>query len=147
MSRQRPAQPGNAGVGTRGCDEGPAIGVSNEDRRALDPRQCAFRCGNVACQRVEAILGRDHLVPLRLQRGDDLPKGRAVGPNPMDEQDARFALGHTFSCLLLQQLGRAKQGSTIACSAQAARASSQTVTVRRRWLLVSLVFAMLLLLS
>src|SRR6266404_3888152 len=42
------------------------------------------------------MLGGQHLVPLRLKGGDHLAKGRAVGPNPVDEHDTRFGLvGHS----------------------------------------------------
>ncbi len=43
------------------------------------------------------MLGADHLVPIRLQRGDQLLEARAIGPEPVGEYDAWFALlGHCY---------------------------------------------------
>jgi hypothetical protein len=35
--------------------------VSDEDRRASDPRQRAFHCADVACERVEAVMHTNRL--------------------------------------------------------------------------------------
>ena len=41
---------GNALVGSGGCDDGPAVGVADEDGRAGDPPQRAFHGRNVALE-------------------------------------------------------------------------------------------------
>jgi hypothetical protein len=45
---------------------------------------------SAAGERVEAVLGSDHLVPFRLKRGGHLAEGRAIGPDPVSEHDALF---------------------------------------------------------
>ena len=81
-------QPGDAVVGARGRDDGAAVGVADENGRAGDPAQRAGDRGDVAFERVEAVLGGHHLVPVRLKRRDHLAEARAVGPEPVREYDA-----------------------------------------------------------
>ena len=83
-------QPGNAVICPRRCDNGSAVRVADENGRAADPPQRALHCRDVACECVEAVLGSDHLVSLRPKGGDHLAEGRAVGPDPVDEHDARL---------------------------------------------------------
>ena len=45
---------------------------------------------NLACKCVEAVLGGDHLMPIRLKRGNHLVEARSVGPDPVAEHDAWF---------------------------------------------------------
>src|SRR5262249_15510135 len=69
--------------------------MADEDRRTPDPPERAFHGGDVASERVEVVLSGNHLVSFCLEDGDDLAEGRAVGPNPVDEHDARFGpCGH-----------------------------------------------------
>jgi hypothetical protein len=69
--------------------------VADEDGRAADPAQRADHGGDVALGGVEGVLGGHHLVSLGLQCGDHLVEARAVGPDPVDEDDTRFVLrGH-----------------------------------------------------
>src|SRR5271169_7064813 len=83
-------QPGDAVVGARGRDDGPAVRVAHENGRAADaPQRTGYR-GDVAFERVEAVLGGHHLVPVRLKRRDHLAETRAVGPEPVREDDACF---------------------------------------------------------
>src|SRR5271169_3498170 len=81
-------QPGDAVVGARGRDDGAAVRVADENGRAADPPQRTDYRGDVAFERVEAVLGRHHLVPVRLKRRDHLSVARAVGPEPVREYDA-----------------------------------------------------------
>jgi hypothetical protein len=65
-------EPGDAVIGARGGDDGAAVGVADQDGRAVDPAQGAQRRGDVFHVRIEAVLRGHHLIPLRLQRRDDL---------------------------------------------------------------------------
>src|SRR5439155_17885650 len=51
-----------------------AVRVSDENGRAADPPQRAFYRGDIACKCVKAVLGGDHLVSIRLKRGNHLTK-------------------------------------------------------------------------
>ena len=73
-------QPSDAIIGSRGCNDGSPVRVADQYGRAADPPQPAPDGGDIALERVQAVLDRYHLVPLRLKRGDHLSKGRAVGP-------------------------------------------------------------------
>ena len=77
-------------IGSRGGNEGSALGVADEDGRATDSRECVPDYSDVAFGRVEAVLAGQHLIALRLKREDQLAKARAVGPNPVGEHNARF---------------------------------------------------------
>ena len=74
--------------------------MANEDRRATDPSQRAFYCRDVARECVQAILSGDHLVPFRLKRWNHFVKTRAVGSDPVTEDDARFGLRRFHFALL-----------------------------------------------
>src|SRR6267143_6046655 len=63
-------QPGDAVVGARGRDDGPAVRVADENGRAADPPQRTDYRSDVAFERVEAVLCGHHLVPVRLKRRD-----------------------------------------------------------------------------
>lgn len=56
--------------------------MPDEDDRAADPPQGASHGGDVAGERVEAVLGSDHLVPFRLKRGITLLKDDPWGQFP-----------------------------------------------------------------
>lgn len=56
--------------------------MSDEDGRAGDPPQRAFHRGDIACKCVEAVLGGDHLMSIRLKRGNHLVEARTVGQIP-----------------------------------------------------------------
>jgi hypothetical protein len=71
---------GNALVGSRGCNDCSAVRMTHENNRAADPSERFVDCRDVAFQSVEAVLGRNYFVPLRLKRWDQLAKARAVGP-------------------------------------------------------------------
>src|SRR5271154_7282187 len=79
--------PGAAVVGPPGRDDGPAVRVADENGRAAAPPQRAGDRGDVAFERVEAVLGGHHLVPVRLKRRDHLAVARTVGPEPVREDD------------------------------------------------------------
>src|SRR6266568_2054872 len=85
-------QAGDAVVGSRRGDDGSAVGVADEDRRARDAPQRAPYGSDIAFECLQAVLGGHHLVPLRLQRGDDLAEGRAISPNPVREDNAWFRI-------------------------------------------------------
>src|SRR5260370_38646558 len=89
-------QPGDAVIRSRGGDDGSAVRMANEDRGAAHAPQGAFYCGDVRRLRVEAVLRGHHLVTFRLERGDHLVEARPVGPDPVTEHDARFALQSTL---------------------------------------------------
>ena len=90
-------QPGHAVIGARGGDDGAAVGVADQDGRAVDPAQGAPRRGDVFHVRIEAVLRGHHLIPLRLKRRDHLAETRAVCPDPVAEHDARLGWrGHDF---------------------------------------------------
>ncbi len=48
--------------------------------------------GDIAFVSVEALLGGHHFVPICLKRGDHLAKARAICPDSVAEDDARFGL-------------------------------------------------------
>jgi hypothetical protein len=57
----------------------------------LTPSERSVDCSDVAFESVETVLGRDHFVPLRLKRWDQLAEARAVGPESVGENDAWFS--------------------------------------------------------
>jgi hypothetical protein len=59
-------------VGPGMGDQRPAIGVADKDDGAADPPEAAGDAVDVAFQGVESMLGTHHLVPIRLQRRDEL---------------------------------------------------------------------------
>ena len=63
-------QPGNAGIGPGVRNERAAIGVPDENRRTAHPSQTSLHGGDVARERVKAVLGRHYFVALGLQRRD-----------------------------------------------------------------------------
>jgi hypothetical protein len=65
-------QGGDAVVRPRVRDQGTAVRVTDKDHRAADPPETTGDAVHVAFQGVQAVLGADHLVPIRLQRGDQL---------------------------------------------------------------------------
>jgi hypothetical protein len=64
--------------------------MTNENGRAADPSERSVDCRDVAFESVETVLGRDHFVPLRLKRWDQLAEARAVGTESVGEYDAWF---------------------------------------------------------
>jgi hypothetical protein len=63
-------QGGDAVVHARVRDQGPAIRVADENHGAADAPQTAANGVHVVLQRVKAVLGTHHLVPIVLQRRD-----------------------------------------------------------------------------
>jgi hypothetical protein len=57
-------QPGNALIGSRGCNNCSAVLMPDENGRAADPSERSVDCRDVAFESVETVLGRDHFVPL-----------------------------------------------------------------------------------
>jgi hypothetical protein len=51
-------------------DQGTAVRMADKDHRAADPPKATADAFYVAFQGVQAVLGADHFVPIRLQRGD-----------------------------------------------------------------------------
>src|SRR6266849_8235325 len=92
-------QSGNTVVHPRGCNDCSAVRMTNENGRAAHPSERSVDCRDVALESVETVLGRDHFVPLRLKRWDQLAEARAVGPESVGEYDALFSPCHI--CLLL----------------------------------------------
>src|SRR5262249_42713102 len=73
-------QPGHAVVDARGGDPGPGAASSDEDGWARHPPERALDRFDIALERLEGVLRRYHLVPVRLQSRDQLAEARAVGP-------------------------------------------------------------------
>jgi hypothetical protein len=71
--------------------------MADEDHRAADPPEAPGHTVHVAFQRVQAMLGADYLVPIRLQRGYQLLKTGAIGPKSVGEYYARLVVRHFFS--------------------------------------------------
>src|SRR5260370_3504423 len=65
-------QPGDPVISSRSRDDASTVRVPDKNSRAADPPQRTSYCGDVARERVEAILGGDHLVPFRLKRWNPL---------------------------------------------------------------------------
>jgi hypothetical protein len=63
-------KPRDAIVGACGRDDRATVGVADKKRRAADSPKRALHCGDIACERVEAVLRCHHLVPVRLKRRD-----------------------------------------------------------------------------
>jgi hypothetical protein len=132
-------QPRNAVVGSGAGDDASAVRVTDEDGRAVDPPQRASYGANVVRDRVEPLLGGYHLVTFCLKCGDHLAKARAVRPEPVTKDDARFALRRFHFVLLsvhaflfryveklICQLGEAAQCHTVTTSRVACRAPRAT---------------------
>src|SRR5258708_5568461 len=85
-------QPGNAIVGTGSGDDASAIGVADEDNGAANPADRCFHQSDILCRCVEAVLRGDTLITLRLKGSDQLAEARAIGPEPVAENDAWFSL-------------------------------------------------------
>src|SRR5262249_3448335 len=66
--------------------------TAHPSKRALDRRDILFG-------RVEPVLGRHYLVPLGLERRNRLAEARAISPDSVTEDDARFGR-HGYSSLL-----------------------------------------------
>src|SRR5258705_1933214 len=75
-------QTDNTVIRPRGRDDGAAVGVADKDRGAADPTQRVFDCVNVGSMSIKAVLGGHYFVSLRLKRGNNFAKARAVWPNP-----------------------------------------------------------------
>jgi hypothetical protein len=63
-------QSGDAVIGAGGGDDRSSVGVADQDDRVVDLPEVAHRRGRVVDAGVEPVLGRNHLVSLRLQRRD-----------------------------------------------------------------------------
>jgi hypothetical protein len=63
-------EPGHARISPGVGDERAAIRVPDEDRRAVDRGQASLHGGDIARERIEAVLGCHHFVALGLQRRD-----------------------------------------------------------------------------
>src|SRR6267142_948766 len=85
-------QPGNAIVGTGSGDDASAIGVADEDNGAANPADRCFHQSDILCRCVEAVLRGDTLITFRLKGSDQLAEARAIGPEPVAENDAWFSL-------------------------------------------------------
>ena len=79
--------------------------MTNEDGGAADPAQRASYVGDVVRGSVEAVLGGYHLVTFSLKCRNYLAKARAVRPEPVTEEDARFGLGRFHFVLLVRLFG------------------------------------------
>jgi hypothetical protein len=55
-------------------DQGAAVRVADKDHGSTDPPEAASDALHVAFERVQAMLGAHHFVPVRLQCGDQLLK-------------------------------------------------------------------------
>jgi hypothetical protein len=64
--------------------------MTDENSRAADPSERSVDCRDVAFESVETVLGRDHFVPLRLKRWDQLAETRAIGPESVSEYNTWF---------------------------------------------------------
>ena len=53
-------------------DQGAAVRVAEKDHGAADPPEATGDAVNIAFQGVQTVLGADHLVPIRLQRRNQL---------------------------------------------------------------------------
>ena len=93
-------QPCDPVISSRRRDDASTVRVPDKNGRGDDPAQRAFYRGDVARECVEAVLGGDHLMPIRLKRGNHLVKARAVGPDPVAKHDARFGLRRFHFALL-----------------------------------------------
>src|ERR1700741_1394543 len=66
--------------------------MADKDHGTTDPPEAAGDALHIAFERVQAMLGAHHFVPVRLQCGDQLLETRAIGPKSVGEYDARFVL-------------------------------------------------------
>ena len=108
-------EPGDAIVGSRGGDDGSAVGVADEDGRAADPPERAHDRGDVALERVEAVLGGHHFVPLGLQRGDHLAVSTTRRPRGHGRRRCSACSAGTCSSFRWNRCDRA--GASLAASA------------------------------
>src|SRR5258708_33941426 len=74
--------------------------MADEDDRAADPADRCLHQGDVLCRCVEAVLRCNTLIPLRQKGNDQLAEARAVGPEPVTENDAGFGLRRCHFALL-----------------------------------------------
>src|SRR4029077_8226334 len=92
-------QRGNALVGSRGCNDCSTVRMTNENGRTADPSERSVNRVDVAFECVETVLGRNHFVPLRLKRWDQLTEARAVGPESVGEYNTWFCCHICFFLL------------------------------------------------
>jgi len=71
---------GHAIIDARGRNGSASVGMAHEEDRAADTVERALHRSDVPFKRVEAILNGDHLMPIRLQCGDDLAKSTSRRP-------------------------------------------------------------------
>ena len=64
--------------------------MADEEDRAADAVERALHRRHILFEGVQAILDRDHLVPVGLQRRDHLAEARAIGPDAVAEHDGRL---------------------------------------------------------
>src|SRR6476661_2263618 len=87
-------QPDDTIVSSGAGDNTSAVGMADEDNRTADPAYGFFRHGNVLRRCVEAVLRCNTFIPLRLKGNDQLTEARAIGPEPMAENDTLICLWH-----------------------------------------------------
>src|SRR5262245_14751498 len=74
-------QGGDATIRPGVSDQGAAVRVADEDHGSTDPPEGASDALHVAFQRVQAMLGAHHFVPVRLQRGKHEPSAQSPWAN------------------------------------------------------------------
>jgi len=72
----------NSIIDSGACDDGSAVGVADEDNRAADPADRCLHQGNVLCHCVEAVLGCNTLITLRLKGTISLLKHEPSAQSP-----------------------------------------------------------------
>ena len=85
-------QPRYAVVGARARNNASAIRVADEDGWTADPAQRTSYGGDVVRGCVEAVLGCQHLMPVRLKGSDHLAEAGTVSPKSVTEYDTGFGL-------------------------------------------------------
>jgi hypothetical protein len=86
-------------VDSRGRDGGSAIGMTDEKDRTADAVKRPLHRRHILVERVQAILNRDHLVPVGLQGRDHLAEARAISPDAVAENDGWFGLRRHIALL------------------------------------------------
>src|SRR5215469_16044978 len=83
---------GNTRVRTCRSYDRAAVRVSNQDHGTADALQSPSHVGDILGVRIESVLGCDYLMSLSQKGRDQFAEARAIGPQAVNEDDARFAL-------------------------------------------------------
>src|SRR5262249_12612993 len=83
-------QSGYTSVRPGGSDNGPAIGMTDQNHWRADSTESPLYVGDITNMRVQTVLGCDHLETFFLKCRDNMGKAWAGPPKSVNEDDAGF---------------------------------------------------------